>query len=133
MPKTRGTFYQGVGERLAKVRRHLNYSRPEMARILGLKNSGYSKNESGETFPGVNTLSLLQKNFDISMDWLLFNKGPMVFKDKPPLEQQAFDFVSQSQELGELLKSIEQDPQLKHEILAYFYQYKSKKIQRENA
>jgi hypothetical protein len=44
---------------------------------------------------------------------------------------QAFDFVSQSQELGELMKSIEQDPQLKHEILAYFYQYKSKKRQAE--
>jgi len=133
MPKTRGTFYQGVGERLAKVRRQLNYSRQEMARMLGLNHSGYSKNESGETFPGVNTLSLLQKNFDISMDWLIFNKGPMVFKDKPPLEKQTLDFVSQSQELGELMKSLEQDPQLKHEILAYFYQYKSKKNHRDNA
>ena len=127
MSKTKGTFNQSVGERLAKVRRQLNYSRSEMAGILGLKHSGYSKNETGETFPGVYTLNLLQKNFDISMDWLLFSKGPMVFKDKPPLEKQAFDFVSQSQELGELMKSIEQDPQLKHEILAYFYQYKSKK------
>ena len=133
MPKTRGTFYQGVGERLAKVRRQLNYSRQEMARMLGLKYSGYFKNETGETFPSVSTLSLLQKNFDISMDWLIFNKGPMVFKDKPSLEKQTFDFVSQSQELGELMKSIENDPQLKHEVLAYFYQYKSKKNQRDNA
>jgi transcriptional regulator with XRE-family HTH domain len=87
MPKTRGIFYQGVGERLANVRRRLNYSRQEMARVLGLKSSGYFKNESGETFLSVTTLSRLQKNFDISIDWLLFNKGPMYFKDKPSQEK----------------------------------------------
>ena len=131
MPKNRGTFHQGVGERLAKVRHQLKYSRQEMARVLGLKSSGYSKNESGDTLPGLTTLNLLQKNFDISIDWLLFNKGPMYFKDKPSLEKQTFDFVSQSQELGELMKSIEQDPQLRHEILAYFYRYKNQKKQGE--
>jgi transcriptional regulator with XRE-family HTH domain len=127
MPKTRGTFSQGIGERLASVRRRLNYSRQEMARVLGLKSSGYFKNESGETFLSVTTMSRLQKNYDISIDWLLFNKGPMYFKDKPSQEKPTLDFVSQSQELGELMTSIEQDPQLRHEILAYFYQYKSKK------
>ena len=96
-----------------------------MARVLGLKSSGYSKNESGDTLPGLTTLNLLQKNFDISIDWLLFNKGAMYFKDKPSLEKQTFDFVSQSQELGELMKSMEHDPQLRHEILAYFYRYKN--------
>ncbi len=51
----------------------------------------------------------------------------MFFKEKPSPEQQAFDFVSRDQELVELVKTIGEDPQLKHEILACFYQYKSKK------
>jgi len=35
--------------------------------------------------------------------------------------------------VGYFFRIIEQDPQLKHEILAYFYQYKSKKDRRDNA
>ena len=131
MPRNRGALYKGVSERLGNVRHQLNYSPQEMARVLGIKAHGYYKNESGDTFPGVSTLDRLQKNFDISMDWLLFNKGPMFFKEKQSPGQPTFDIVSQEQELGELVKAIGQDPQLKHEILACFYQYKSKKKQTE--
>ncbi|NIM17439.1 MAG: helix-turn-helix domain-containing protein [Candidatus Aminicenantes bacterium] len=126
MPKPGKEFMQNLGRRLRTIRRQLNYNQQEMASALGLKRSGYFKNEEGETFPGVSTLFRLQKNYDISMDWLIFNKGPMVFKEKQQEEKPA-GLEERSPEVRELVDVMEQDPQLKHEILAYFYKYKSKK------
>jgi DNA-binding XRE family transcriptional regulator len=56
MPRNRGAFYKGVSERLVNVRHRLDYSRQEMARVLGINAHGYYKNESGDTFTGVPTL-----------------------------------------------------------------------------
>jgi len=53
-----------------------------MAAHFGITKNGYERNERGETLPGIDTLNRLSKNFDISMDWFLFNKGPMDYKPK---------------------------------------------------
>ena len=126
MPKASKEFMQNLGRRLRTIRRQLNYNQQQMASALGLKRSGYFKNEEGDTFPGVSTLFRLQKDHDISMDWLIFNKGPMVFKMKQQ-EGKPLAFEERSAEVKELLDAMEQDPQLKHEILAYFYKYKGKR------
>ena len=75
-------FLEIVGRQMLKLRKHLNYSCGKMARKLGISNSGYYKNENGITFPRVDTLALLQREFDISMDWLIFNKGPMHYGER---------------------------------------------------
>jgi hypothetical protein len=41
--------------------------------------AAYYRNENGETFPGVPTMKLLEKEYDISMDWLMFGKGEMYY------------------------------------------------------
>ncbi|MCP5105093.1 MAG: hypothetical protein GY950_17020 [bacterium] len=118
----RTQFTPGIGARMAIVRKQLNYTRHEMGAILGMRHSGYYKNEAGETFPSANTLFWFQKEYDISMDWLLFNKGPMRFKQKPsPGPKDQFP------ELQELIGDMEQDTLLMHEILAYYLKYKTKK------
>jgi hypothetical protein len=47
-------FYKGSGVRTKELRHQLGFSRP-----------AYYKNESGETFPGIPTLRLLEKEYDI--------------------------------------------------------------------
>jgi len=126
-PKT----FQGIGGRLKKIRKKLDYSLPQMAGALGLSYEGYYKNESNNASPGAATLHRLLQNFDISMDWLLFEKGPMLFKDKPQPFETLLGNATQSPELVELLTAMEQNPQLKHEILAYFYKFKSEKKSEE--
>ncbi len=70
------------GLKMNKLRELLNYSREQMASYFKITGPAYWKNEKGETFPGIGTLSLLSADHDISMDWFIFNKGPMNYKEK---------------------------------------------------
>lgn len=127
---------QGAGRRLKKIREQLRYSPGEMAARLGIGINGYYKNEHGESTPSPKTLYQLQKEYDISMDWFLFNKGPERFKDKPaetekPRKEAETETKKStakekiSPEIKDLLDHMEQDPLLRHEIMVYFYKYKS--------
>lgn len=123
----RGQNRYSIGERLRMVRRHLNYTRKEMATVLGVQPSGYYKNEAGETYPGRGTFFRLQRDYGISMDWLLSNKGPMFYKQKPQEKEKEPALEDRVPEVRELLDHMDGDPQLKHEILAYFFKYRGKK------
>ncbi|MCP5052325.1 MAG: helix-turn-helix transcriptional regulator [bacterium] len=79
---TKQMISRGAGERLSKVRRRLNYSSPEMAARLGISGNAYNKNELGTNFPSVNTLHILHKEYDVSLDWFFFNKGSMHYQTK---------------------------------------------------
>ncbi|MCP5102573.1 MAG: helix-turn-helix transcriptional regulator [bacterium] len=122
---------QGAGLRLRAVREQLRFSPVEMAARMGIKTGGYYKNENGETFMGMRTMDRLQKDFDISMDWLIFNKGPMYFKEKHPGKKDgttAPGMENNTPEMKELFNQMEQDPRLRHEVLAYYYKYKERRV-----
>jgi transcriptional regulator with XRE-family HTH domain len=138
MAFSRARFIGAIGRRLIRLRKHLNYSLEEMARKLGLSKSGYYKNEGGLSFPGLETLDCLQRDYDISMDWLMFEKGPMHFQEKQPEPQpepepekvekkETLDLEELSPDVRELLEYMEGDRLLKHEVLVYFYRYKERK------
>jgi transcriptional regulator with XRE-family HTH domain len=118
-----------------------------MAARLGVKTNTYHKNENGETFPGAKTLNLLQEEFGISMEWFMFGRGPMYYKDiladpaaaikkegREELETalkevsgklEKFAWLEEAgPEMETLLLEMEKDPQLRFELLAYFYKYK---------
>jgi transcriptional regulator with XRE-family HTH domain len=79
---------QAVGLRLKTVREQAGCSMPEMAVRLHITPGAYSKNERGLNFPGLDTLQYLARDFDISMDWLIFEKGPMYNKEKDQREKE---------------------------------------------
>ena len=56
-------FIRSTGNRLKKVRHHLEYSRFEMARRLGIAKVTYDKNENGGSFPNFNTLKILSNDY----------------------------------------------------------------------
>jgi transcriptional regulator with XRE-family HTH domain len=127
-----------IGQRLRRLREQLNYSLDQMAAKFGLSKSGYFKNENGRRFPGLDTLNLLQRDMDISMDWLIFNKGPVHYKEKVPQPQPQPEpekaagketpaLENVGPDVRELLEYMEHDRLLKHEVLVYFYKYKEKK------
>jgi len=122
-----GQNTQGIGGRLRTVRKHLNYTRQQMARVLGVHQSGYYKNEAGETYPRPETLLKLQRDYGISMDWLLSNKGPMFYKEKAREKEKTSGLEERVPEVRELVDHMDRDPQLKHEILAFFFKYRNKK------
>ncbi len=116
-----------AGHRLEEVRKSYDHSRQEMANRLGVSRSNLYKNEIGFYFPRLDTLVRLHDDFDISLDWLLFDIGPMHTKEKQAAiatENQSKGMVNESPDVKELLAAIEQDQVLRHELLAYFYKYK---------
>ena len=134
---------KGIGERLRLVRKQLNYSAQEMAARLGLNYNSYYKNENSVTYPGLKTLYQVSEAHDISMDWLLFGKGPMYCREKGKEKELAelgkelelmrekmkdqegkVAGIKLKPELKELLEHMERIPLLYHEVLAYFQRFK---------
>ena len=125
-----------VGRRLVQIREKLNYSLDDMARKTNLSSSGYYKNEAGMAFPNLYALNTLQRDMDISMDWLIFNKGPMFFQEKQPEpepepepveEENTLSLENASPDVRELFEYLESDRLFKHKVLVYFYKYKESK------
>jgi hypothetical protein len=89
-------------------------------------------------FFSMEILDCLQRDFDISMDWLMFEKGAMHYQEKQPEPQpepgpekvekkETLDLEELSPDVCELLEYMEGDRLLKHEVLVYFYRYKERK------
>lgn len=112
----------GCGNRLIQLRKHLGYAPGDMARKLDMQRPGYFKNERGETFPSLKTLDILQRDWGVSMDWLLFGKGPMFFKEAP----KSVRALTAAPEIQELLTHMAEDPKLKHGVMLYFLEQKKK-------
>jgi transcriptional regulator with XRE-family HTH domain len=80
--KTQDSYSSHIGARLKLLRSKLNYKQDEMAGRIGVSLGGYKKYEVGQRLPSLPAQHRLSKEFDLSMDWLLFNKGPMYCRDK---------------------------------------------------
>jgi transcriptional regulator with XRE-family HTH domain len=116
-----------------------------MARRLGISSAAYYKNETGDTIPNTATLSRMEKEYDISMDWFLFGKGAVYYSKerqrvavlekeleavKKELEQEREKLAAKEkelevrQELRQLIEYMDRDPLLYHELMAYFERFK---------
>jgi transcriptional regulator with XRE-family HTH domain len=134
-----------IGSRLIKLREQLDYSREEMAAHCEVSESAYAKNERGDHLPKLDSLENLVNKFDASMDWLLFDRGPLFFKEKPGQEQQKSpeekSLVEQTPvqkpwaeefpglesimpDVREFLDYMAKDPLFKYKVLAFFFKYK---------
>lgn len=127
------TYIVGTGSRLKEIREYLNYSRQDMAHFMKLKMPSYYKNENRETFPSLDSLILLFEKLDISMDWFIFGKGPMLFNKERnrvrDLEQKLETLnkkveLEKTSELNELVEHMKRIPLLRHEVLGFFHRFK---------
>jgi transcriptional regulator with XRE-family HTH domain len=126
-----------VALRLKAIREQIGCTPVQMAARLGITPGAYNKNEAGKNFPFRNTLKSLAEDFNISMDWLFFNKGPMYYSEKGQREkelaekQKELEKMTQdkaaSPEVKELLACMNQDPIFYHKIMLYF-----RELQAEN-
>ncbi len=65
----------GLAQKMKAIRTGLNLDKPQMSRRLGMSTSAYHRYESGERYPGTAVLRILAEELNISINWLLFNKG----------------------------------------------------------
>jgi transcriptional regulator with XRE-family HTH domain len=111
-----------IGSRLRKIRFTLGYSQDKMAALFGIHRTGYTKNENGETLLSLHAQTVLSDNYNISLDWLLCNKGPMYYKEKVPGQEFGMEVVRE--DVQELLQHMERLPLLRYEVLSFFQRFK---------
>ena len=112
-----------IGSRLKVMRKALNISQERMAANFGVSRTTYTNNEVGKTFPGLHALKVLADSFEVSMDWLICSRGPMLYGDRMEQKQET-GLGSVLGEVKELLEHMEHVPLLRHEVLSFFYKFK---------
>jgi len=127
----------GFGQRLRQIRIQFNLSCPEMAQKLGIDLSTYHKNEQGIYFPSVRTLNLLHKDFDVSMDWLMFENGPLQFKEKAGINSLespggkesnlVLELESVLPDVNDFLLAMVREPLFRHKVMLQYYEYRNSK------
>ncbi len=111
-----------IGSRLQKIRNHFGYTQGQMAAQLELSRTSYSKNEKGVHLIDITTAVYLHNKMDISLEWLLFNKGPM-FKAGKGQEQAAAKGPGTDPETGGMLKMMERIPFIRHAVIGFFQKF----------
>ena len=71
-----------IAERLQKIRKEHGYSQEQLADELGVSRQAVSKWERGEASPDTDNLIALARLYNISIDYLLFEKLPEEFKEE---------------------------------------------------
>jgi len=96
-----------TASKLVSLRKQLNYSIKEMAAYFGITVGAYYKNENGNFIPGIKSLYRLSTDHDISMDWFIFDKGPMKFTEKNKMEVLEKELQAAREKVQELEKEKE--------------------------
>ena len=112
-----------IGARLKRSREELGLSQRKMAKALMASRSTYAKNEEGKYFPSVRILHTLGVDRDVSMDWLICQRGGM-FDHRSQLSGEVMDFLSGNGQVEELLFLMKRVPLLNHRIMEEYHQFK---------
>ena len=125
----RKTLVKDVANKLRKIREPLGYSHREMGELLSAQRSSYTRYENGETFPKEVALYRLGEKFDISLDWLILDRGPKYYKEKEAIKEQKepeppANVKTLADDVLELVEVMEQVPILRYKVLLYFHELK---------
>ncbi len=125
---------QEIALRIRKLRRAHGYGVQGMARTLNLNRSSYYRLENAKSRPGMPTMLRLAYDLNISLDWLILDRGEMHYKKETAPVRDTLNTAEMSDDIKELLEHILEIPLLRHQVLATFYKFKeenSEMIERE--
>ncbi len=108
---------KNVGWRLREIRNRLNMSQEEFGQVLGLKRSSLGRHERDECFPTGKMLSILVNKYNISMDYLLCNRGSLFYK-----EREGKNIMDE--EIKEMLGLMSKVPLIRHSVMSYYQRFK---------
>ena len=138
-----------IALRLRRIRSKHNLTVLEISKQLDMGPNAYRKYERAKNFLSRQSMILLVEKFGISLDWLLFNRGPMYYREiedalrenkerkeqekepkkqpEPQVKEPAVPedaVIVTAPEIKELLQFMEGNPLFKHQLLTHFYNYK---------
>ena len=120
----RKTLLRNIGEKLRVIRDSLKLKNVEMADRLGTYRTSCYHYELGDTSPQIITLYRLGMANDISMDWLILDRGPSHYQEKEIPSPETVPPIAREKDVKELLDYMERIPLFRHEVLVMFYKFK---------
>ncbi|UCH92734.1 MAG: helix-turn-helix transcriptional regulator [Candidatus Aminicenantes bacterium] len=116
-----------IGMRIREIRRFLGYTQVQMVSFFDIGRANYSRIEKGEIFPAATILSTLRKEFKVSLDWLITGEGGMFHHQKQKKEEKKSPgFGEYTEEINDLLFHLQNVPMVRHALLGFFLEYKTK-------
>lgn len=119
-------FLHEIAQKLLKIRETLGLSASDITGNIKVHRVTYYKYENGMAFPHFTVLSRLGNSLGISLDWLILNKGSMLYKEKVSANAAANPLDALPGDIRELVEHMERIPMLKYETLLSFHQFKEK-------
>jgi len=112
-----------------KVRESLGYGVSEMSKALNMYRGNYYDYENGKVLPSLVTLFRIGFRLNISLNWLLLDKGPMVIPSDEEIKKASstpLDGLENplTSDTIELIRTMDKNPLLRHEILLQFHRFK---------
>lgn len=77
-----------VAHKLRTVRLSQNLTVSQMAGRLALHPSTYKRNEKSKTSPDLLSLYTLAERMDVSLDWLICDRGEMLYTEKEEIKEE---------------------------------------------
>lgn len=116
---------ENIGKRLRQVREFFKFTQRRMAEVLRVQESTYKKNEKGVHRLNLNCLGQLHDELGVSAEWLLFENGPLYWKNirekedeskqAAPLKQDLF-----KEEVEEMVEMLKQVPMIRHSVMGHY-------------
>lgn len=117
----------GIGRRIKKIRTELNMTQEEFGALFGIKRSGISKYEYDECFPTREMVIVLVDKYNISMDWLLCNRGTMYYeKYDTPLAHSGFDVDTETRDMLVLLT---RSAMVRYAVMGFFQRFRLENLE----
>ncbi len=110
-----------VGARIRKFRKELGLKQGQLASHLHFGRSNLARIEKGAVYPSIYTLKIFKREFNLSLDWLLYEKGKM-FEDE---EGDTLKLAENcGQEIKELWFYMNRVSMLRHAVLGFYMKSK---------
>ena len=116
-----------VEARLRRIRGYFGYRQYEMADFLGISRAAYGKNERGIHMIDLISIIAIHDKLGVSLEWLLFNRGPMFWKtvgDKKQKRTELQTTDSFTGELDQMIAEMKGIPLLRHAVMGFYQKFR---------
>ena len=109
--------------RIKMIQKHFKWTNSQMAGALGVIPNTYREQRIHEKTPQLYSLIRLDQKFGVSIEWVLFERGPMFLKDREKKKSNAADQDLFHKEIVDMEKQMRKVPKLRYAIMQIYHNY----------
>lgn len=114
---------KGIGSRIRRIREGLGLNQKQFAPKLGLSRTALGKCEADLSFPNKKVLDILASQYNISMDYLLCNRGTVFYNQNATTDLDG-QKIMMDDEMRELFSLMTHSPLVHHSVLSFLQRLK---------